>query len=213
MKYIFLIFSLFLFACWKAEKPIEVREKLPEKQLILALWDSLTAGYWVVENENYPSKLQKKLDDERYNYSIMNAWVSWDTSANILSRASLYLEKNPAIVILVVWWNDALRWLSTVDIKKNILNIIDTFPTSKVVLWGMDIPANLWVQYRADFKKVYQEIAFERKNIFFLPFFLEWVAGKSNLNISDMIHPNSFWYDIIVKNVMDFLQKNKIITQ
>lgn len=211
MKYIVLILTFLLFSCTQ-----EIQENntnlLPEqKQIILALWDSLTAWYWVDESENYPSKLQKILDDSWYNYEVINAWVSWDTSANLLSRAPLYLEKNPSIVILVIGWNDWLRWLSTAELKQNILQIIDTFPKSKIVVWWMDIPANLWISYRNDFKKVYSEIEKERKDIYFLEYFLEGVWWKQEYNISDMIHPNSEGYNIIVKNLIEFLDENKLI--
>lgn len=215
MKKIFLYIALvgFLFSCTNDDILIKNEEnwETKQKQVILALWDSLTAWYWVEENDNYPSKLQKILDEKWYNFEVINWWVSGDTSSNVLSRASLYLEKNPQIIILVVWWNDGLRWLSISDLKQNILQIIDTFPESKVVLWWMDIPANLWIAYRNEFKKIYKEIASERKEIYFLEFFLEWVAWKSQLNIDDMIHPNSSGYDIIVNNMIDFLEENKII--
>lgn len=215
MKYILLLFSFFLFSCSTSvvEENTQETTQSAQKEVILALWDSLTAGYGLEESESYPSQLQKKLDEEWYNYEVINAWVSWDTSANLLSRADLYLEKNPSIVLLVVWWNDGLRGLSTSDLKQNILSIIDTFPDSKIVLGWMDIPANLWISYRNDFKKIYSEVAEERKNIYFLEYFLEWVWWKSQYNISDMIHPNRDWYEIIVGNLMKFLEKNKIITK
>ena len=178
MKYIILIFSLLLFWCSSQNEIIknEVKE-IPKKEVILALWDSLTAWYWVEELDNYPSKLQKILNEKWYNYEVINAWVSGDTSENVLSRASLYLEKDPKIVLLVVWWNDWLRWLSTEDLKKNIISIIKTFPNSKIVLWWMDIPANLGIFYRSDFKKVYSEIAKENKDIHFIEFFWEKQAN------------------------------------
>ncbi len=215
MKKIFLYIALlwFLFSC-SSQDTLEQNEwawEIKKRETILALWDSLTAGYWVEESENYPSKLQKKLDEAGYNYKVINAWVSWDTSLNLLSRASLYLEKEPQIVILVIWGNDGLRGLSTSDLKQNILQIIDTFPKSKIVLWWMDIPANLWIAYRNEFKKIYKEIASERKEIYFLEYFLTSVGWKPQYNISDMIHPNSSGYEIIVKNLMDFLEENKII--
>jgi len=217
MKKTFLYIALlwFLFSCSSQDtlKQNEWASEMKKREIILALWDSLTAGYGVEESENYPNKLQKKLDDGGYNYEVINAWVSGDTSANVLSRAWLYVDKNPSIVILVVWGNDALRWLSTTDLQENISKIIDTFPNSKVVLGGMDIPANLWGQYRNEFKKVYSEIAKQKQWIYFMEFFLDGVAGNSELNISDMIHPNSEGYDIIVKNLMNFLEENNIITK
>ncbi len=215
MKYIFLLFSLFLFSCNTENQNDIISEtiEIQQKEIILALWDSLTAWYWVEESENYPTQLQKKLDEYWYKYEIINAWVSWDTSANLLSRSSLYLEKKPSIVILVIGGNDGLRWLSTVELQQNIWKIIDTFPDAKIVLGWMDIPANLWISYRNDFKKVYTEIANEKKDIYFLDYFLEWVWGKKEYNISDMIHPNRDGYKIIVENLVKFLEKNNIITK
>lgn len=219
MKKFFLVFlSLFIFlSCSK--NPFVEKEDLWEniivkQKTIIALGDSLTAWYWVEISENYPTKLEKKLIENNYDYKIINAWISWDTSAWLKSRVSLYLEQNPEIVIIVIWWNDALRWLSTVDLKSNILSIIDTFPdNTKIVLWGMDIPINLWLKYRNDFKNVYKEISKERENIYFLPYFLEWVWWNPNFNIDDNIHPNSQWYDIIVQNLYDFLIKNDVLTK
>ena len=94
------------------------------------------------------------------------------------------------------------------------MSIIDTFPdNTKIVLWGMDIPINLWLKYRNDFKNVYKEISKEREKIYFLPYFLEWVWWNPNFNIDDNIHPNSQWYDIIVQNLYDFLIKNDVLTK
>lgn len=212
MKYLLIIFSFLLFSCTK-EVVVNNNVANKQKEVILALWDSLTAWYWVQESENYPFKLQKILNDNWYNYLVINAWVSWDTSQNVLSRSSLYLEKNPKIVLLVIWWNDWLRWISTDELKKNIISIINTFPKSKIVLWWMDIPANLWIDYRKKFRDIYKEIANENKNIYFLEYFLEDVSWNQKLNIEDHIHPNSLWYDIVVKNLYDFLVNNKIISK
>lgn len=219
MKKFFLVFlSLFIFLSCSKNPSVEKEDLweniIVKEKTIIALGDSLTAWYWVDISENYPTKLEKKLLENNYDYKIVNAWISWDTSAWLKSRVSLYLEQNPEIVIIVIWWNDALRWLSTVDLKSNILSIIDTFPdNTKIVLWGMDIPINLWLKYRNDFKNVYKEISKERENIYFLPYFLEWVWWNPNFNIDDNIHPNSQWYDIIVQNLYDFLIKNDVLTK
>ncbi len=211
---ILLFFSLFIFSCSKLEEEIVKVEKVDTTpKTILALWDSLTAWYGVWETENYPYKLWKKLEENGYKYDIINAWVSWDTSANLKSRASLYLEKNPDIVILVIGWNDWLRWLPVEDMKQNILDIIAMYEKSwvKIVLWWMDIPANLWLNYKDSFKKVYTEIADKKDEIYFFEYFLEWVAGNRMLNSEDMIHPNSSGYDVIVSNLYTFLEDNKLL--
>jgi acyl-CoA thioesterase-1 len=127
----------------------------------------------------------------------------------------LYLDQKPEIAILVIGWNDGLRGLPTTNLQENILEIIDMYEEAwvKVVLWGMDVPMNLWLTYRNDFKKVYKDVAEVRDKVAFFEFFLDWVAGKSQYNIEDMIHPNPVWYDIIVSNLYEFLEKNKIITK
>lgn len=217
MKKIFLLLLLcFLFSCNKnseISKSIWDEKTVIPSKIILALWDSLTAWLWVEENQNYPSKLQKLLDDSNYNYTVINAWMSGDTSENLKSRISLYIDKKPKIVLLVIWWNDGLRWLSPIDLKKNIWEIIELYERiwSKIVLWTMDLPENMGAQYRTEFKKVYQEILQERKNIYDLGFFLEWVGWIRELNQNDGIHPNSQGYDIISKNVFLFLEEKKLI--
>lgn len=215
-KIFFLIFTLFfVISCSKNDDLKEeniVSEKTEKQKTILALWDSLTAWYWVDTSENYPTKLEKKLLENNYNYKVINAWISWDTSSWLKSRVSLYLDQNPEIVIIVIWWNDGLRWLPTTELEVNILSIIESFPAgTKIVLWGMDIPINLWLKYRNDFKNVYKNISKQKNDIYFLPYFLEGVWWVASLNISDMIHPNSAWYDIIVQNLYDFLIKNDVL--
>lgn len=211
-KYLLLWMLFFLFGCFREDETSSV-PMASQNYKILALGDSLTAGYGVESTQNYPSQLEAILQKNNYPYRLINAWVSGDTSANVLSRAQLYLEQKPDMVILVVGWNDGLRGLDISEMKENIKKIIEIFQSQNipVVLWGMDIPQNLWEQYRNDFKKVYDEIAKENSKIFLIPFFLEWVAGKKDLNIEDMIHPNSKGYAIIVENVFTFLEKNNLL--
>ncbi|NDK08843.1 arylesterase [Candidatus Gracilibacteria bacterium] len=216
-KIIILLFiSLFIFSCSEQEEEIVKVEKVDTTpKTILALGDSLTAGYGVGETENYPYKLGKKLEENGYKYDIINAGVSGDTSANLKSRASLYLEKNPDIVILVIGGNDGLRGLPVEDMKQNILDIIAMYEKDgvKIVLGGMDIPANLGLSYKSSFKNVYKEIADEKDKIYFYEYFLEGVAGDRMLNNDDLIHPNGGGYDIIVGKLFTFLEENKLINK
>ncbi|MDD3793643.1 MAG: arylesterase [Candidatus Gracilibacteria bacterium] len=215
-KIFFLILTLFfIISCSKNDDLIDeniVGEKIEKQKTILALGDSLTAGYGVDISENYPTKLEKKLLENNYNYKVVNAGISGDTSSGLSSRVSLYLDQNPEIVIIVIGGNDGLRGLPTTELEANILSIIESFPSdTKIILGGMDIPINLGLKYRNDFKNVYKNIATQKKDIYFLPYFLEGVGGVSSLNISDKIHPNSAGYDIIVQNLYDFMIKNDIL--
>lgn len=213
--FILLLTSFLLFSCNSPDEQSNTQtwnNKLEQQKTILALWDSLTAWLWVDVSDNYPSKLEKKLTENWYNYKVINAWVSWDTSDWLKSRVWLYLDQKPDIVILVIWWNDWLRWLSTSDLKTNIIEIIDTFPTTtKIVLWWMDIPINLWLKYRKEFKNVYTDVKKEKENIYLMDYFLEWVWWVREFNNNDKIHPNSAWYDIIVNNLYNLLIKNNIL--
>jgi len=183
-----------------------------QEEIILALWDSLTAGFWLQISESYPSKLENILDSNNYNYRVINAGVSWDTSKNLLDRAELYLDQNPDIVLLVIWWNDGLRAQSTETLQQNIQTIIDMYEwQTEIVLWGMEIPATLWLNYSRDFKRVYFDLARENPEVNFHESFLEDVGWVARLNQADRIHPTSEWYDIIVQNLYEFLEDENII--
>lgn len=218
-KLTFILTCLFiLFSCntWdtKQEETIEVNEKIQRN--IIALWDSLTAWYNLDISESYPSQLEVLLKENWYNYDIINAWVSWDTSKNLLDRIGLYDEKKADIYLLNIWWNDWLRRQSIDDMKENISLVIkhlkEINPESKIVLFGMQIPINLWLNYSLDFKNSFEEIA-DGEDVYFYEFFLEWVAKDVKLNLSDSIHPNKQWYEIIAKNIYTFLEKKNLINK
>lgn len=185
---------------------------IDQTKTILALWDSLTAWYQIDITDSYPSQLEALLQKNWYNYKIINAWVSWETTKAVLQRVKLYLEAKPDLVILVVWWNDWLRGLSITEARSNIIDIINEFKNAGVpiVLWGMQIPSNLWQTYTSQFAQMYPDIAKET-NVSLLPFFLEGVALDPSLNIGDGIHPNKQGYAIIAQNIYNFLVNKELI--
>ena len=206
---IFLLCSFILSGCfWEWEE-----NKIIENKTILTLGDSLTAGYGVEDNENYPSKLEKKLIDNGYDVTIINGGISWDTSQDLLNRAGEYLDINPDIVVIVIWWNDGLKGSSVIDMQKNIEDIISLYQSEniKVVLGWMDILPIHGFGYRSDFIKAYKDIAGQDDEVYFLKSFLSWVGGRAQLNLKDNIHPNADGYNVIVGNMYDFLVKNKLV--
>jgi len=223
MKKILLICAtiLALSSCWvlwgddRATSNAKLQAKLDawESLKILALWDSLTAGYGVDIADSYPSKLEDVLSENEYNYEVINAGVSWDTSGDLLERAELYLEQDPDVVLVVIGGNDGLQSKSVEDMKKNIIDIIDLYDNGerKIVLWWMQIPINLGLSYSKEFKAAYKEISKEKKSVYFLKEFLEGVGWYSRYNLSDRIHPNPDGYDIIVANIFEFMQDEKIL--
>lgn len=182
---------------------------------ILALGDSLTAGYSLPIEDSYPSQLEGMLQNEGYNYELINAGVSGNTSAQALERLDLYLEdpsETPELAIVVVWWNDGLRGQSIDTLENNLTQIVEKLQERwvKVVIWWMQIPPNRGLKYFSDFKWVYKKVA-KATDAERIDFFLEDVATKSQYNLPDWIHPNKEGYAIISQNVFNFLEKNKLL--
>ena len=169
--------------------------------VITCFGDSLTAGYGLEIKESYPSLLQEKLKKEGFNYNIINSGISGDTTAGGLSRVDWVLKTNPEIVILELGANDAMRGVPIEETKKNLSKIIEKIKAKnvKILFCGMKAPRNLGKTYIKSFDEMYPELS-KKYSLKLLPFFLEGVALKKELNISDGVHPNKKGYDIIVNN-------------
>jgi acyl-CoA thioesterase I len=159
---------------------------------IVALGDSLTAGYGLLEMQAYPALLQKKLDEDGYDWEVVNAGVSGDTSAAGLQRLDWALqEQNVRVLILELGANDGLRGLPADQMKKNLAAIVEAAQTRRiaVLLVGMEAPPNYGPEYASSFRQVYRDLA-RQYNVIFVPFMLDKVAGIATLNQADGIHPN-----------------------
>lgn len=216
MKKLLFLILLILVSCTNDNNSNTVNNSDYEnKNVILTLWDSLTAWYNLSLDKSYPMQLEEILSSNWYSYEVVNAWVSADTSLQLLNRLDLYLSDSdflPKVAILVIWWNDWLRWKSVEELKYNIDKIIKRLKEKniKIVLWWMKIPPTLWIIYSNNFRKIYKELANDN-DVYFIEFFLEWVAWVRSLNLWDWIHPNEKWYNIISNNVLDFLIDNELI--
>lgn len=175
--------------------------------VILALGDSLTAGYGVPEQENYPSRLQNMLKEKGYAYVVINAGVSGDTTAGGVGRLPWLLQHKPRIVILALGVNDAFRGLPVALIYSNLKQIIKTCKEQNavVLLAGMKVPPNYGEAYSREFEEVFVRLAKEYK-LRFIPFLLEGVAAKRELTQPDGIHPQGPGYKIVADTVWKALQ-------
>jgi acyl-CoA thioesterase-1 len=97
----------------------------PARPRIVALGDSLTVGLGLPETQSYPSLLQTKIDEDGYEFEIINAGVSGDTSAGGLRRLDWALEGNVKVMILALGANDGLRGLPIAEMKQNLAGIFD----------------------------------------------------------------------------------------
>lgn len=179
--------------------PVSTNQSLPK---IVAFGDSLTAGLGLTAAESYPSILQKKLESDGYQYEVVNAGVSGDTSAGGLRRIDWALDGDVRFLILELGANDLLRGQPVKEMKNNLSQIIERAQArgAVVLLAGMYAPTNSGADYQREVQEAFQTLARERK-VTFIPFFLDRVAGVESLNQADGIHPNAEGARIVADTV------------
>ena len=165
------------------------------EQRIVALGDSLFAGYGLEPGQSYPARLEAALRARGINARIMNAGVSGDTTAGGLQRLDFTLNslpQPPALVIISLGGNDMLRGLPPEQTRANLDAILGKLKARKirVVLLGMLAAPNLGKDYSAKFNPIYPSLA-EKYDAHLVPFFLQALAGKPNLVQADHIHPTA----------------------
>jgi acyl-CoA thioesterase-1 len=174
---------------------------------IVALGDSLTAGLGLLQAQAYPSLLQDEIDRNGYNFEVVNAGVSGDTSAAGLQRLDWALDGNVKILIVELGANDGLRGLPVDQMKNNLGQIIERAQQRgiAVLLLGMEAPPNYGLEYVASFRRAYRDLAREY-DVPLVPFMLDKVAGNAGLNQADGIHPNAQGTQIVAATVWHSLQ-------
>ncbi len=184
-----------------AEAPVDARPKL------VAFGNSLTSGLGVAAEDAYPAQLQRRLDEAGFRYRVINAGVSGDTTAGGLRRVRWILNSKPTLVILELGGNDGLRGLSLAETRRNLELIIEQLQQASVtvVLAGMKLPPNYGQEYTQGFEEIYPALA-RRYRLKLIPFFLEGIAGETELNQPDGIHPTAEGYRIIVGNLFESLK-------
>lgn len=192
----------------RAAKTVATPKTVSNRPKIIAFGDSLTAGFGLAEKESYPYLLQEKLKADGYDYEVVNAGVSGDTSLGGLERADWVLEQdNAQILILELGANDLLRGIPVEKMKENLDKIIRKAKAKnlKILFCGMLAPPTMGSQYQRDFLKAFPDLATEHK-VEFLPFLLDNVATVKELNQADGIHPNAEGERIMTDNVYKALK-------
>lgn len=218
-----LLIAMFLLSCNNRESKITDKETKNEKvkketkknegkKNILFFGNSLTAGYGVESEEAYPSLIQKRLDSLGYNYEVINAGVSGETTSGGLSRVDWVIDKQEVdIFVLELGANDGLRGIDPMESRNNLKSIIDKVrtqqPNATIILAGMKVPPNMGGDYSKDFQNVFTDVA-EEKKVDLLPFILKDIGGIDSLNQGDKIHPNAAGHKIMAENVWSVLEKH-----
>lgn len=170
---------------------------------ILVLGDSLSAEYGLARGEGWVSLLQKKMAAEKITASVINASISGETTSGGKARLpALLLKHQPAVVIIELGANDALRGLSLAATQENLRAMIKDAKKSQaqVLLIGMQIPPNYGADYTRQFSALFPKLAKETKSSL-VPFMLRGVADKTELFQADRIHPAAAAHPTILNNI------------
>ena len=178
-----------------------------EPPRIVAFGNSLTAGLGVSPDQSYPAQLQHRLREAGYHYEVINAGVSGETTAGGLRRLTWILKSRPSMVILELGANDGLRGQPLSLMASNLTKIIEGLQEAgvEVVLAGMQIPPNYGLAYTTGFASMFERLA-QDHSVTLIPFFLEGVAARKDLNQADGIHPTAEGYRIVVHTVFDVIE-------
>ena len=180
---------------------------------VLALGDSLTAGYGLKQGEGFADQLQTALAKMGRPVTVINGGVSGDTSAGGLARIDWALSDKPAVVIVELGANDMLRGIDPESTRQNLAGIIEKAQAAgaKVLLAGMKSQRNLGADYVQRFDAIYPELA-KQYEVAFYPFFMDGIVGAdgtadTKLLQGDGLHPTEAGAKVIVDGIMPALLK------
>jgi len=175
--------------------------------VIVAFGDSLTAGPGLDPAETYPVLLQRRLRQSGYDYRVVNAGVSGDTSSEAVRRIDQALAPDTKIMILELGVNDGLRGMPTNTLEQNLATIIQRAQNRgiAVLLCGMEAPPLKGLSYSIEFHRVFTRLA-ERYKLTLVPFFLIGIVGNPDLTLGDLAHPNAEGHKLIADAIWPYLE-------
>ena len=175
---------------------------------ILALGDSLTAGYGLGPGEGFTEQLEKALKDAGHDVVIINAGVSGDTAEGGLARLDWSLGDGADAVIVELGANDMLRGFNPDATRAALDTILTRIGEKKlpVLLAGMLAAPNLGADYGARFDAIYPDLAAKHGAMLY-PFFLDGVAAQAALLQPDRLHPNAAGVAVIVKAILPSVER------
>lgn len=188
-----LLWSAFAAPAGAAERPVR----------IVALGDSLSAGYQLAASEAFPAQLEAALRAKGVKVEIANAGVSGDTTSGGLARLDWSVPEGTDAVILELGANDMLRGVEPKVTREALDAIVRRLKERRieVLLCGMLAPPNLGPDYARAFNPIYPQLA-SAHGILFYPFFLNGVAANASLNQRDGMHPNGDGVATIVARIL-----------
>ena len=177
---------------------------------ILALGDSLTAGFGLSRQEAYPALIAEKMRSANYQFEVINAGSSGDTTAGGLRRLPPLLRgRKIDVLILALGINDAFRGVPVEQMRSNLQAIIDRtrarHPGVSIIIAGMQLPLAASDGYVRAFGEMFGALA-EKNHAALIPYLLEGVGGDPDLNQPDRVHPNAAGQRVLAENVWRVLE-------
>lgn len=175
---------------------------------LLVLGDSISAAFGLDTRQGWVSLLEQRLAAEGFDYQVVNASVSGDTSAGGLARLpTLLAEHRPDLLIVELGGNDGLRGQPPAQLQQNLAGIIQQSQKAgaKVLILGMKLPPNYGLRYTTAFAEVFPKVASDT-GAALVPFLLEGAAGVPSMVQSDGIHPTAEAQPRLLDNVWPMLK-------
>jgi acyl-CoA thioesterase-1 len=177
---------------------------------IVALGDSLTAGYGLSRKQAYPALIGERMRDAGYEFEVVNAGWSGDTTAGGLRRLPEVLRRKKIdVFILELGINDAFRGVTIEQMRANLQAIIDQVrarhPGAAIVVAGMQLPLYSSDDYVSAFGEMFRALA-EKNRAALIPYLLEGVGGNPEMNQPDRVHPNAAGQRVLAENVWRVLE-------
>lgn len=196
-RFLSLLAAALICLCGQAARP-ETSEIV-----IVALGDSLTAGYGLPQDQSFPAQLETALRARGRSVRVVNAGVSGDTASAALQRIDWALPDDADAVIVELGANDALQGLPPAATKAALAEIIEKIRAKglPVLLAGMEAPRNLGKDYVEAFGRMYSDLA-EQYDAVLYPFFLDGAALNEELMQKDGLHPNGKGVAVVVEKIM-----------
>jgi acyl-CoA thioesterase-1 len=179
------------------------------ERVLVVLGDSLSAGFGVDPAEAWPARIQEWIRGARLPWKLVNAGVSGDTTAGGLRRLDWVLRRPVDALLIELGGNDGLRGLPLEATRTNLQAVIERtrakYPEARIVISGMKMPDNLGEAYTRQFEGLFRDLA-EKHRLVLIPFLLDGVGGRPELNLPDQIHPNAEGHRRVATNVWNVLQ-------
>ena len=174
---------------------------------LLALGDSLTAGYLLPDKDAFPVVMEGALRATGHDVEVVNAGVSGDTASSALDRLAWALDERTSFAIVEVGANDMLRGVDPTITRKAIAGILSALKARGVrpLLAGMIAAPGMGRDYEARFNEIFPDLA-RQFDVPLYPFFLDGVVGHADLQLSDGMHPNAAGVRVIVNRILPVVE-------